>query len=65
MLVPLIGLPVLWLRTDALAFGLFLGGSLAAVAVATSAHHATRQRRGDEPDDRDEPGQPADGGGAP
>lgn len=44
MLVPLVGLPILWLRSDLLSFGLFLGGTLAAVVVASSTHHAGRRR---------------------
>ena len=45
LLVPLVGLPVLWLRTDSVSFGLFLGGSIAAVVVASSANHAAARRR--------------------
>lgn len=48
LLVPLVGLPVLWLRTDMVSFGLFLGGSIAAVVVAGSANHAGKRRRDDE-----------------
>lgn len=46
LLVPLVGLPVMWLRTDMLSFGLFLGGSIAAVIVAGSANRAGHRRTG-------------------
>lgn len=44
MLVPLVGLPVLWLRADMASFGLFLAGTLAAAVAATTAHHAGAKR---------------------
>lgn len=48
MLVPLVGLPVEWLRTDILSFALFVGGTLAAAIVASAANRAGRERgRGD------------------
>lgn len=62
MLVPLIGLPVLWLRTDTVSFLLFVTGTLAAVVVASTTHHAAKQQAG--PDDTD-PDDEDDGGGAP
>lgn len=70
MLVPLIGLPVLWLRADMLSFGLFLGGTLAAVVVASSANHANRRDRAGDADQDDDDLAPAAqddpaGGGAP
>lgn len=45
MLVPLVGLPVLWLRVDVVSFGLFVAGTLAAIAAATTSHRAGRGRR--------------------
>lgn len=49
LLVPLVGLPVMWLRTDMVSFGLFLGGSIAAVIVAGGANQAANRRS--DPDD--------------
>lgn len=40
LLVPLVGLPVLWLRHDAVSFAMFLGGTIAAVVVAGGTHRA-------------------------
>lgn len=49
MLVPLVGLPVLWLRADVPSFVLFVGGTLAAIVAASTSHRAgasrTRRRR--------------------
>lgn len=45
MLVPLVGLPVLWLRGDVVSFGLFLAGTLAAILASTASHRAGRNRR--------------------
>ena len=51
MLVPLVGLPVLWLRGDVVSFGLFVGGTLAAIVAASTSHRAgaarTSRRRGE------------------
>lgn len=44
LLVPLIGLPLLWLRTDMLSFVLFVGGTLSAAVVAGSTHRAGARR---------------------
>ncbi len=51
LLVPLVGLPVQWLRTDVVSFGLFLAGTLAAAIAAGTANRAGRERsRQDDPD---------------
>lgn len=44
LLVPLVGLPVHWLRVDVVGFWLFLGATMAAVVVAGSTHRAGRRR---------------------
>lgn len=44
LLVPLVGLPIHWLRVDVVSFGLFMGGTLAAAVVAGSTHRAGRRR---------------------
>lgn len=43
MLVPIIGLPLLWLSSDLVSFGIFLGAT-AAAAVAASASHGAGER---------------------
>lgn len=49
LLVPLVGLPVMWLRTDLISFGLFAAGTVAAVVVAGGANRrAVRRRRAGE-----------------
>lgn len=40
LLVPLVGLPLQWLRGDLTTFLLFLGGTLATIVVATTSHRA-------------------------
>ncbi len=45
LLVPLIGLPLLWLRSDVLSFALFVGGTGAAAFVAGAANRAGVRRR--------------------
>lgn len=65
MLVPLVGLPVQWLRTDIVSFGLFIAGTIAAAIAASAANRAGRERlsaaatAGGDPAD----GGVADGGG--
>lgn len=44
MLVPLVGLPVQWLRTDIASFGLFIAGTIAAAIAASAANRAGRDR---------------------
>lgn len=44
LLVPLVGLPVMWLRGDLVSFGLFVAGTLAAATTAGAAHRAGRRR---------------------
>lgn len=44
MLVPLVGLPVQWLRTDIVSFGLFIAGTIAAAIAASAANRAGRAR---------------------
>lgn len=44
LLVPLVGLPVLWLRGDAVSFALFVAGTLAAVSTAGASHRLGRRR---------------------
>lgn len=44
LLVPVVGLPVQWLRSDILAFGLFVAGTLAAAIAAGTANRAGRDR---------------------
>lgn len=50
LLVPLVGLPLLWLRTDLLALGLFSLGTLAAVVVAGASHRAGERAAAGTPD---------------
>lgn len=44
LLVPVVGLPVQWLRSDMVAFALFVGGTLAAAVAAGTANRAGRER---------------------
>lgn len=44
LLVPVVGLPVQWLRSDLIAFGLFVAGTLAAAIAAGTANRAGRDR---------------------
>lgn len=44
LLVPVVGLPVQWLRSDLVAFGLFVAGTLAAATAAGTANRAGRDR---------------------
>lgn len=46
LLVPLVGLPILWLDTSLLGFVLFIGGTMAALLAATATNRAGRERLG-------------------
>lgn len=63
MLVPLVGLPVQWLRTDMVSFGFFLAGTMAAAIAASAANRAGRGRTatpaGDDADGGADAAQPA------